>query len=143
MGFERVRAYLLGRQDGTPKDVTRASKLSDIPADIIRDLALRMANSHTLICTAIGLQRAEFSEQLLWMTVILTIIPEQIGTAGAGYGIGYGVNASIGMTDRPVKYASENPGTLSTMGKHGNTNMPTHDRRTSRKSKNLKASCPR
>ena len=106
VGFDRFKNYLMGQVDGIIKDAQWASTLSGISADTIQNLSRRMATSSTIICTAVGLQRAEFGEQPLWMTVTLAAILGQIGTPGGGYGIGYGGDASIGTTDRPMRWPS-------------------------------------
>ena len=105
-GFDKVADYLLGRTDGQPKTVAWASELSGIAADTLQALARRMASSKTLICTTAGVQRAEFGEQPLWMTVTLASMLGQIGQPGCGYGIGYAADASIGTTDRPLPWPS-------------------------------------
>jgi len=105
-GFDRFKRYLMGEHDQVVKDANWASALSGIPAQDIQALSRRMATSSTLICTAVGLQRAEYGEQPLWMTVTLAAMLGQIGTPGGGYGIGYGGDASIGTTDRPMSWPS-------------------------------------
>jgi biotin/methionine sulfoxide reductase len=106
VGFERFKAYLSGEQDGIPKTAQWASTLSGIDAGTIQTLARQMAGKRTLLCTAVGLQRAEHGEQPLWMTVTLAAMLGQIGLAGGGYGIGYGGDASIGTSDRPMSWPS-------------------------------------
>ena len=110
-GFDRVADYLLGRSDGQVKDVRWASALSGIDADTLKTLAIKMASCRTLICTTAGVQRAESGEQPLWMTVTLASMLGQIGLPGGGYGIGYAADASIGTTDRPLRWPSLPQGT--------------------------------
>ncbi|MEM7427057.1 MAG: molybdopterin-dependent oxidoreductase [Pseudomonadota bacterium] len=104
VGFDRFAAYLTGHNDGTAKTAEWASALSGIPAGRIRRLARDMAAKRTLICTAVGLQRADYGEQPLWMTVTLAAMLGQIGLPGGGYGIGYAADASIGTVNRPVPW---------------------------------------
>lgn len=104
VGFDSVRAYLLGESDGIAKDASWAGRQSGLPAERIRTLARQMAAQRTLICTAVGLQRADFGEQPLWMTVTLAAMLGQIGLPGGGFGIGYGADASIGTMDRNVSW---------------------------------------
>jgi len=60
VGFERFRDYLMGRDDGIAKDADWAARLSEIPADTIRDLARRMARDRNFITVNWSLQRAAF-----------------------------------------------------------------------------------
>ncbi|MEM1385366.1 MAG: molybdopterin-dependent oxidoreductase, partial [Pseudomonadota bacterium] len=105
-GVDHFAAYLTGSVDGVAKDAAWAADLSGLPAERIEALARDMAAGPTLICTAVGLQRADFGEQPLWMTVTLAAMLGQIGLPGGGYGIGYGADASIGTMDRPFAWAS-------------------------------------
>ena len=106
-GFAWVERYLLGQgEDGVVKDADWAASVSDIPADRIRNLAREMAAKRTMIACAAGLQRADFGEQPLWMTVTLAAMLGQIGLPGGGYTIGYGVNANIGNVERPFRWGT-------------------------------------
>ncbi len=49
IGFERVRAYVMGETDGQPKDADWAAAITGVPADTIRALARRMAANRTMI----------------------------------------------------------------------------------------------
>ncbi|OED42788.1 biotin transporter BioY [Chromatiales bacterium (ex Bugula neritina AB1)] len=109
-GFDKVQSYLLGEQDGIIKNAEWASRQSGIAADTLRSLARRMAASRTLVTTAVGLQRAESGEQPLWMTVTLAAMLGQIGKPGCGYGIGYGADAAIGTSDRPMRWPTLDQG---------------------------------
>lgn len=106
VGFERFAAYLTGALDGEAKTAGWASRISGIDAERLRALAREMAAKRTMICTAFGLQRADFGEQVLWMTVTLAAMLGQIGLPGGGYTIGYGGNAVIGSADRPRRWAN-------------------------------------
>ncbi|WP_372800237.1 molybdopterin-dependent oxidoreductase [Paracoccus seriniphilus] len=106
VGFDKLRGYLLGQEDGQPKDAEWAARQSGLDAQRLRALARRMAASRTLICTAVSLQRGEHGEQPLWATVTLASMLGQIGLPGGGYGIGYGSEAHIGTMDRPVGWPS-------------------------------------
>lgn len=106
VGFERVKEYLTGAIDGVAKDARWAAELSGIAAERLRALARQMSAERTLICTSASLQRADFGEQPLWMTVTLAAMLGQIGLPGGGYGIGYGADSSIGTVDRPMRWPS-------------------------------------
>ena len=103
VGFDRVAAYLTGADDGIAKDADWAETHCGIAADHIRDLARDMASSRTMISCAAGLQRADWGEQPLWMTVTLAAMLGQIGLPGGGYTIGYGANGTIGVMDRLLR----------------------------------------
>ena len=111
VGFETVAAYLRGESDGVAKDADWAAAQSGLPAARLRALARRMAAGRTLVCTAVGLQRADYGEQPLWMTVVLAAMLGQIGLPGGGFGIGYGADASIGTMDRPIHWPAFPQGT--------------------------------
>lgn len=106
VGFEKVASYLTGADDGIAKDAQWAAERSGIPAERLRSLARQMAAERTLICTSASLQRADFGEQPIWMTVTLAAMLGQIGLPGGGYGIGYGADSSIGTVDRPMRWPS-------------------------------------
>ncbi len=113
VGFKRLEDYLLGRADGVEKSAEWASNLSDVPANKIRMLAQEMWTKRTLITTAASLQRADFGEQPLWMTIALAAMLGQIGQPAGGFGIAYGADSSIGTMARPMPWPSlpqgENP----------------------------------
>ncbi|MCC7079853.1 MAG: molybdopterin-dependent oxidoreductase [Burkholderiales bacterium] len=94
VGFERLRAYLMGEADGAAKDAAWAAPICDVPADTIVDLARRLAVNRSMITTAWSLQRADHGEQPYWLTVALAAMLGQIGLPGGGFALGYGpVNA--------------------------------------------------
>ena len=100
VGFDRLASYLLGEKDGIAKSVDWAEKHTGIPANRLRDLAREMASKRTMISCAASLQRADYGEQPLWMTISLAAMLGQIGLPGGGFTIGYGVNGNIGNMER-------------------------------------------
>lgn len=104
VGFDKVAAYLRGEVDGVAKDADWAAAISGLQAERIRSLAWEMASKRTMISCAAGLQRADWGEQPLWMTVTLAAMLGQIGLPGGGYTIGYAVNAHIGNITRPFRW---------------------------------------
>ncbi|AWB34226.1 molybdopterin-dependent oxidoreductase [Orrella marina] len=98
-GFERFETYLLGNQDGQPKDPRWASAICGVPATVIEDLATRMANSRTMINVSWAIQRAHRGEQPYWMVVTLAAMLGQIGLPGGGFGVGYGAMNMMGMAN--------------------------------------------
>jgi len=101
-GFERVRAYLLGENDGQPKDADWAAPLTDIPAGTIRALARRMASCRTMISASWSLQRADHGEQPYWAVILLASCLGQIGLPGGGFGFGYG--SASGIAEPPLAF---------------------------------------
>ena len=99
VGFERVRAYLLGETDGQPKDAAWAAAITGVPADTIRALARRMAATRTMLTASWSLQRADHGEQPYWAVILLAACLGQIGLPGGGFGFGYG--STGGMAEPP------------------------------------------
>ena len=97
-GWEPFERYLMGRDDGRPKDPRWAERLSGVPASAIEALARRMAAKRTMINTSWSLQRAEHGEQPLWMSIVLAAMLGQIGLPGGGIGHGYGRTAGCGAS---------------------------------------------
>jgi len=106
VGFDQLKAYLMGDVDGQPKDAEWAERQSGIAAANIRRLAIEAASKRTMICTSASLQRTDYGEQPLWMTIALACLLGQIGLPGGGYGIGYGIDAHAGAMSRPFSAAS-------------------------------------
>lgn len=101
VGWERLRAYLLGEEDGQPKSADWAARIADVDADDLRGLARRMAASRTLISVTWSLQRADHGEQPFWMAIALAAMLGQIGLPGGGFGFAYANAAAIG-NERPA-----------------------------------------
>jgi len=99
-GYDRFRAYLLGESDGQPKSAGWAAGICEIDAETIRELALSMARTRTLITVAWSLQRAQHGEQPYWMATTLAAMLGQIGLAGGGVGFGYGAIGGVGVAVR-------------------------------------------
>jgi len=106
VGFDKLHAYLMGTEDGIAKDADWAAALSGVGAEKIRQLAVEMAGGRCFICTTASLQRTDYGEQALWMTIALASLLGQIGLPGGGYGIGYGIDANVGAIERPFSWAS-------------------------------------
>jgi biotin/methionine sulfoxide reductase len=101
-GFEKFRRYLMGEEDGQPKDAAWAAPISGLEAETIRRLALRMASRRTFITTTWSLQRADHGEQPIWMAIVLAAMLGQIGLPGGGFGIGYGSVNRMGAGRSPA-----------------------------------------
>ncbi|MGH8071197.1 MAG: molybdopterin guanine dinucleotide-containing S/N-oxide reductase [Candidatus Entotheonellia bacterium] len=96
VGFDRLRAYVMGETDGTAKDAAWASDITEIPTQTILDLARRMAAVRTVIAVSWSVQRADHGEQPYWMAIALAAMLGQIGLPGGGFGFGYGATGGIG-----------------------------------------------
>ena len=90
VGFEKFEAYLAGDTDGRPRNADWAAPITGIGADVIRNLARRMAGARTMLNTNWSLQRGDHGEQPFWMTITLAAMLGQIGLPGGGFGFGYG-----------------------------------------------------
>ena len=106
VGFDKVAAYLRGDSDGIAKSADWAAEICGIDADRLRALAREMVDKRTMISCAAGLQRADWGEQPLWMTVTLAAMLGQIGLPGGGYTVGYAVNGHVGNINRPFPWAA-------------------------------------
>ncbi len=106
VGYDRIRAHLLGEDDGQPKDAQWAAQLTGIDAADIQALARRMASGRTMINVAASVQRTDFGEQPMWMAVTLAAMLGQIGLPGGGYTVCYGVNANVGNMERPFRWGN-------------------------------------
>jgi biotin/methionine sulfoxide reductase len=112
-GFERVGPYVLGKDDGQPKDADWAAVITGIPAETIRALARRMAATRTMVTASWSLQRADHGEQPYWGLIMLAAVLGQIGLPGGGFGFGYGSAAGIGdpplLFKEPAMEEAKNP----------------------------------
>ncbi|MEM7289704.1 MAG: molybdopterin-dependent oxidoreductase, partial [Pseudomonadota bacterium] len=111
VGFDRVEAYLMGTEDGVPKDAKWASAQSGINAETIEKLAREAASRRTMLTLAAGLQRADFGEQPVWMVVTLAAILGQIGLPGGGCMVGSAVNGNVGNIERSFRAGTIPQGT--------------------------------
>ena len=102
VGFDKFLPYLLGTQDGQPKDADWASTLSEIPAADIRELAMRLGRERSVLGISWSLQRQMFGEQQYWMITTLGAMLGHIGLPGAGIGYGYGCIHNMGFGGRRI-----------------------------------------
>ena len=108
VGFAQFHDYLRGDSDGIVKDADWAAQISELPADTIRQLARRMAQSRTFIMANWSLQRGDHGEQPFWAAIALAAVLGQIGLPGGGFGFGYG--SMEGLADlRPAAPVPELP----------------------------------
>ncbi|MCO5131218.1 MAG: molybdopterin-dependent oxidoreductase [Xanthobacteraceae bacterium] len=95
-GVDRFTDYLAGRTDGVVKDAAWAAAITGLNADAIRDLALRLATTRSMLSVSWSLQRAHHGEQPFWAALGLAAVNGQIGLPGGGVGYGYGSLGGVG-----------------------------------------------
>jgi biotin/methionine sulfoxide reductase len=101
VGWDRLRAYLLGEPDGVPKTAEWAGEISNIDPERIKALAGEMARVRTLVTVSWSVQRTDHGEQAYWMAAALAAMLGQIGLPGGGIGYGYG---AVGLNGHGVGY---------------------------------------
>ncbi len=100
VGFELWRDYLLGKTDGVVKDADWAAPIADVNPQRLRELALQLGATRSMVNVAWSLQRADHGEQPFWSAVGLAAILGQIGLPGGGFAVGYGPANSLGSPNR-------------------------------------------
>jgi biotin/methionine sulfoxide reductase len=100
VGYHRFISYVRGDTDAQPKSPKWASAITEVPADVIVDLARRMAGSRTMINVSWSMQRQDHGEQPIWLGVTLAAMLGQIGLPGGGFQHGYGSSADVGLARR-------------------------------------------
>lgn len=112
VGFERFLPYLLGKNDGQPKDADWAADIAQVSAEDLRQLARRMACQKTMISVSWSLQRAQYGEQPFWMATVLAALLGEIGLPGRGIAFGYNATHKIGTKWKPAcRWPSVDSGT--------------------------------
>ncbi|MBM3502982.1 MAG: Asp-tRNA(Asn)/Glu-tRNA(Gln) amidotransferase GatCAB subunit C [Alphaproteobacteria bacterium] len=109
-GWDRFHSYLMGETDGVAKSAAWAGAITGLDPEAIRELALRMSNTRTLITAAWSLQRAEHGEQPFWMLPTLAAVLGQVGLPGGGFGFGYGAVNNVGSPEPKIAGPALNPG---------------------------------
>jgi biotin/methionine sulfoxide reductase len=106
VGFGDFARDVLGENGGPVRDPEWAERVTGIPAERIRALAVDMAAGRTLITVSWSLQRGRHGEQPLWLGVTLAAMLGQIGLPGGGFGHGYGSSAYPGELGPAVSLPS-------------------------------------
>ncbi len=93
VGYDVLRAYLLGESDGITKDLAWAEPICGVSLEELRLLAHKLCRSRRpLITIALALQRQEHGEQAFSAAIALTAMLGTIGLKGCGLGLGWGSN---------------------------------------------------
>ncbi len=95
-GWDRLAAYIVGDEDGVPKDPAWAGDICELEPSRIEALAGEMATYRTMVNASWALQRADHGEQPFWAIIALACALGQIGLPGGGFGLGYGAVGSVG-----------------------------------------------
>ncbi|MFC9772472.1 MULTISPECIES: molybdopterin-dependent oxidoreductase [unclassified Pseudarthrobacter] len=90
LGHREVVSYVLGEDDGVPKDPRWGATITGIKAEDIVELARTLAGGRTLVNVGWSLQRSRFGEQPVAAGITLAAFLGQIGLPGGGFGHGYG-----------------------------------------------------
>jgi biotin/methionine sulfoxide reductase len=106
VGWDKLRAYVLGEADGVAKTPDWAAAITHVPAETIRRLALECADKPTMLTAAWSLQRADYGEQPYWMLTALAGMLGTIGKPGLGVAYGYGSTNGVGAPRRPLPAVS-------------------------------------
>jgi biotin/methionine sulfoxide reductase len=96
VGFDAFANYLTGAIDGLVKDAEWAAALCNIEADAIKALAIKMAQSRTMLSFSWSLTRQAHGEQPFWAGITLAAMLGQIGLPGGGFGFGYSAVNTVG-----------------------------------------------
>ncbi len=105
-GYEVFIPYLTGEKDGVIKNAAWAAEITGLSAETIQNLALRMANSRTMISLSWSLTRQHHGEQAYWAGVTVAAMLGQIGLPGGGITFGYSATNSIGSHNVKIPGAS-------------------------------------
>ncbi len=89
VGYDRLKAYVLGTADHQPKTPEWAAKITGVPAGTIVDLARAISSQRTMLMSGWGPQRQHHGEQAPWMLVALATMTGQFGSPGGGVGFSY------------------------------------------------------
>ncbi|MGW8321043.1 MAG: molybdopterin-containing oxidoreductase family protein, partial [Thermodesulfobacteriota bacterium] len=88
VGFDRFKAYALGREDGVPKSPGWAEQITGVPADTTRELARAYATSRPAALVAgFGPCRTNHGEQFNRATATLCAMTGNVGVPGGSAGI--------------------------------------------------------
>jgi biotin/methionine sulfoxide reductase len=107
-GFEVLEDYVLGRSDGVAKSAAWAAAITGVDAQVIAELAQRLAGKRSYLTCAFAVQRAHRGEQPYWMVIALAALLGHIGLPGGGFGFGNGSMNGVG-NPRPATPGPELP----------------------------------
>lgn len=88
VGFDQVRRYLLGEDDGVPKSAAWAAQICDLPAATITTIADRLASLRSLVTVTWSVQRQHHGEMTYWAAITLAAMTGSMGRPGGGFSPG-------------------------------------------------------
>jgi len=106
VGWDRIRAYVLGESDGVAKTPGWAAALTEVPAETIIRLARDAAATPSMIAATWSIQRAEHGEHPWWAMVALAAALGTIGKPGQGIAFGHGSMNGMGTPRRHIPSVS-------------------------------------
>jgi biotin/methionine sulfoxide reductase len=110
VGWPVFERYLLGLDDGQPKDAAWAAPICGLPAETISGLSHRLHGKRALVTVSHSLQRARHGEQPVWMGLVLAAALGQVGLPGGGYGYGLGALGYYGRRYNAVPISTLSQG---------------------------------
>ncbi len=100
VGFSMFLDYLLGKEDGIPKNLAWAEKICGVSVRRLVELTETLRSDKTLIGSLYGPQRIEHGEQYHWSLVTLASMLGNIGKPGSGINFGGGLLGVAGKLPR-------------------------------------------
>jgi anaerobic dimethyl sulfoxide reductase subunit A len=87
VGFEELERYVLGEEDGEPKDPDWAEVICGTPADVIVKLARQYGQTHpTALIPGLSIQRTIGGEEAIRMAIALQVATGNLGVLGGSSG---------------------------------------------------------
>jgi len=102
IGFEMFRDYLMGKEDGIPKNLQWAQSVCGVSERRMISLAETLRSDRTLIGSLYGPQRIEHGEQFHWSLITLASMLGNIGKPGSGINFGGGFLGISGKMPRRI-----------------------------------------
>ncbi|WP_246249246.1 molybdopterin-dependent oxidoreductase [Chelativorans alearense] len=99
-GHEAFLAYIRGADDGTPKTIAWASRISGVEEAALLTLWQAIRQGRVMLTASWSLQRADHGEQPFWALIALAAMLGQIGLPGGGFCFGYGSLNGVGASAR-------------------------------------------
>lgn len=104
VGWDKMVAYLQGKEDGLVRDAAWAADICGIDATRITALAAELYGKRVMVTVAHALQRAEHGEQPVWLGLVLAAALGQPGLPGGGYGYALGALGHYGKHHNQVSF---------------------------------------